>query len=152
MIKVYYWPRELRMVMEGHAKHGANESPVVCGIVSLLFETLQVTSNAMLQKKWIKGRYHLNEYGLAYLRIYNKRRWFKEARIAIGMAISGLMMLEEKYPDLVKVNVCTGIPFDDLTVMEEDCAGGVSFLKNFCYNMGKESPTDTKGQEETENE
>lgn len=152
MINVYYWPRELRMVMEGHAEHKGDWSPVVCGAASLLFETLQVTSNALLQKKWIKGRYHLNREGLGYLRIWNKRRWFKQARIAIGMCISGMMMLEEKYENLVRVNVCTGIPFDDEKVIEEDQSGAVLFLKKFCYDIRKESPADQKGQEEIENE
>ena len=129
MINVYYWPRELRIVMEGHAEHKGNYSPVICGAASLLFETLQVTTNAMLEKKWIKGRYHLNRDGLGYLRIWNKRRWFKQARIAIGMCVSGLMMMEDKYEDLVKVTVCTGIPFDDEKVILEDKEGSVNTLR-----------------------
>ena len=156
MINVYYWPREQRLVMHGHAEHRGNYSPVVCGAASALFNALCTTTNGFMKYKLLKGRYHLNSKGLAYCKIWPKRRYFKRTRVAIGMCVGGLMMLEDKHPHLVHVEVATGVPFDDTAVIQEDQEGGVTTLKKFCYDMNKNRPLDsakaeTNGQKGTKN-
>lgn len=151
MIHVYYWPRDQRLVMEGHAeKRGGGYSPVVCGAASALFYALATTTNGFLKYKLVKGRYYVDEKGLAYCKMWPKRRYFKRTRVAIGMCVGGLMMLEEQHPDLVHVTVATGTDFDDPKVLEENEGGGVSYLKKFCYDMLKDRPL--KGQKGTKNE
>ena len=150
MINVYYWPRDQRLVMVGHAEKRGSYSPVVCGAASTLFYTLCTTSNGFLKYRWLKGRYHLDEKGLAYCKMWPKRRYFKRTRVAIGMAVGGLMMLADKYPELVHVDVVTGIDFDDKTVLEESSQGGVSYLRKFCYDIRKGRPL--QGQKGGKNE
>lgn len=151
MIQVYYWPRELRLVMSGHAEHKGNWSPQVCAAASALFLSLCSTSNGFRKYGWCRGRYHLNEHGMGYIRIWAKRRYFKRLRVAVGMCVGGLLMLEEKHPHLVHVEVCTGIPFDDETAVREGAEGGVSYLKKFCYDMTKDRPLDGQKGEKDEN-
>ena len=150
MINVFYWPREQRLVMTGHAEHRGNYSPVVCGAASALFYALCTTTNGFMKYKLLKGRYHLDEKGIGYCKMWPKRRYFKRTRVAIGMCVGGLMMLEEKHPHLVHVDVATGIDFDDKKVLEEIQGGGVSYLKKFCYDMLKDRPL--QGQKGTKNE
>ena len=140
MINVFYWPREQRLVMTGHAERKGSYSPVVCGAASALFYALCTTSNGFLKYKWLKGRYHLDEKGLAYCKMWPKRRYFKRTRVAIGMCVGGLMMLEDKYPELVKVDVVTGVDFDDKQTLEDASQGGVTYLRKFCYDMLKDRP------------
>lgn len=150
MINVYYWPRDQRLVMTGHAEHKGNYSPVVCGAASALFYALCTTSNGFLKYKWLKGRYHLDEKGMAYCKMWPKKRYFKRTRVAIGMCVGGLMMLADKYPHLVRVDIVTGIDFDDRTVLEEAAQGGVTYLRKFCYDMIKGRPL--QGQKGNKNE
>ena len=66
------------------------------------------------------------------------------------------MMLEEKHPDLVHVEIINAwnhtnyVPFDDQKVLEENQAGGVSYLKKVCYDLTKDRPLD--GQKGEKNE
>lgn len=150
MIRVYYWPREQRLVMTGHAEHKGSWSPVVCGAASALFYALCTTSNGFLKYKLLKGRYHLDEKGLAYCKMWPKRRYFKRTRVAIGMCVGGLMMLEERNPELVHVEITTGQAFDDKQVLEEAAQGGVTYLRKFCYDMTKGRPLN--GQKGKQNE
>ena len=101
MINVFYWPRDQRLVMTGHAEHKGNYSPVVCGAASALFYALCTTSNGFLKYKWLKGRYHLDEKGMAYCKMWPKKRYFKRTRVAIGMCVGGLMMLADTVPPSV---------------------------------------------------
>ena len=116
MIQVYYWPREQRLVMEGHAAQKGLHSPVVCGSASTLFLALCTTTNGFLKYKFLKGRYYKDQKGIGYCKMWPKRRYFKRTRVAIGMCVAGLLMLADKYPDLVDVRVATGLPFDDAKV------------------------------------
>ena len=150
MINVFYWPREQRLVMTGHAEHRGNYSPVVCGAASALFYALCTTTNGFMKRKLLKGRYHLDHKGLAYCKMWPKRWYFKRTRVAIGMCVGGLMMLADKHPHLVHVDVVTGVPFDDEAVIKEDQQGGLKFLKKFCYDMTKDRPLD--GQKGKKNE
>lgn len=156
MINVYYWPRDQRLVMTGHAEHKGNYSPVVCGAASALFYALCTTSNGFLKYKWLKGRYHLDEKGMAYCKMWPKKRYFKRTRVAIGMCVGGLMMLADKYPHLVHVEVLNAWnhesigAFDDRTVLEEAAQGGVTYLRKFCYDMIKGRPL--QGQKGNKNE
>ena len=150
MINVFYWPREQRLVMTGHAEHRGNYSPVVCGAASALFYALCTATNGFMKYKLLKGRYHLDRKGLAYCKMWPKRRYFKRTRVAIGMCVGGLMMLADKHPHLVHVDVATGVPFDDEAVIKEDQQGGLKFLKKFCYDMTKDRPLD--GQKGKKNE
>lgn len=138
MINVFYWPREQRLVICGHAeKRASKDSPVVCGAASALFYALLTTTNGFLKYKMVKRRFHLDRSGVGYCRMWPKRRYFKRTRVAIGMCVGGLMMLEEQHPDLVHVEVATGIHFDDYAVLEEYANGGVSYLKKFVYDNTK---------------
>jgi len=156
MINVFYWPRDQRLVMTGHAEHKGNYSPVVCGAASALFYALCTTSNGFLKYKWLKGRYHLDEKGMAYCKMWPKKRYFKRTRVAIGMCVGGLMMLADKYPHLVRVEVLNAWNhesignFDDRTVLEEAAQGGVTYLRKFCYDMLKGRPL--QGQKGNKNE
>lgn len=142
MINVFYWPREQRLVMHGHAeKRGGGYSPVVCGAASALFYALCTTTEGFLKYRLLKGRYHLDEKGVGYCKMWPKRRYFKRTRVAIGMCVAGLMMLEEKYPDLVRVRVVTGTHFSDEIAIQENASGGVDYLKHFVYDTIKGSPT-----------
>lgn len=140
MIQVYYWPREQRLVMEGHAQQKGLHSPVVCGSASTLFLALCTTTNGFLKYKFLKGRYYKDQKGIGYCKMWPKRRYFKRTRVAIGMCVAGLLMLADKYPDLVNVRVATGIPFDDAKVLEEAEQGGVSYLRKFIYDSTKDRP------------
>lgn len=151
MINVFYWPREQRLVMRGHASNiRGGYSPVVCGAASALFYALCTTTDGFLKYKLVKGRYHLDESGIGYCKMWPKRRFFKRTRVAIGMCVAGLMMLEEKHPDLVHVTVATGVPFEDQTVLEEISAGGLSYLEKFVYDNTKDRPLN--GQKGEKNE
>ena len=140
MIQVFYWPREQRLVMKGHAERKGTPSPVVCGSASALFYALCTTSNGFLKYKMLKGRYYKDQKGIGYIKMWPKRRYFKRTRVAIGMCVAGLLMLADKYPQLVRVNVATGIPFDDAAVLEESEQGGVSYLNKFVYDNTKDRP------------
>ena len=141
MINVFYWPRDQRIVIQGHAhQRGANYSPVVCGAASALFYSLLSASNGFLKYKWVKGRFYLDKRGIGYCKLWPKRRYFKHTRVAIGTCVGGLLMLADKYPHLVKVTVATGIPFDDKDVLEEAQQGGVSYLQKFVYDNTRDRP------------
>lgn len=140
MINAFYWPRDQRLVMTGHAENKGSYHKDVCAAASALFYALCTTSNGFMKYKLLKGRYHLNEKGLAYCKMWPKKRYFKRTRVAIGMCVGGLMMLADKYPHLVHVEVATGVYFDDRTVLEESAQGGVTYLRKFCYDMLKDRP------------
>lgn len=152
MINVFYWPREQRLVMHGHASNiRGGYSPVVCGAASALFYALCTTTDGFLKYKLVKGRYHLDEKGIGYCKIWPKRRFFKRTRVAIGMCVAGVMMLEEKHPDLVHVEVMNAWNhtsngnFNDKKVLEEISAGGLSYLEKFVYDNTKDRPLITPG-------
>jgi len=142
MINVYYWPREQRLVMAGHAEKRGNWSPVVCGAASTLFYALCTTSNGFLKYGIIKGRYYKDLNGLGYFKMWPKRRYFKRTRVGIGTVVSGLLLLEDKHPHLIHVTVATGTPFDDERAITEAEQGGVSYLRKFLYDMTKDRPLD----------
>lgn len=150
MIRVYYWPRELRMVIKGHAVQGEKRYPLVCAAASALFYSLCSATDGFRKVRWCKGHYHLEEKGIGYARIWSRRRYFKRCRVAMGMCVGGLMMLANEYPEVVRVEVCTGIPFDDDLVLKEHQQGGVPYLQKFVYDMTKNRPL--KGQKEANHE
>jgi len=149
VIQVYYWPRELRMVMRGHAVRGEKRFPLICAGASALFVSLCNAMNGFRKARWCRGHHYINEDGLGYARLWGKRRYFKRLRVAMGMCVGGLMMMEREYPGIVHVEVCTGIPFDDQQVITEYEQGGVHTLRKFCYDMSKDRPL--KGQKGNEN-
>ena len=141
MIHVFYWPREQRLVMKGHAeKLGGGYSPVVCEAATTLFQALVSTSYGFLKHRLVSGRYHKEQKGVGYVKMWPKRRYFKRTRVAIGMCVAGLLILEDKYPELVHVYVATGIPFDDIQAIEEAEQGGVTYLNKFVYDNTKDRP------------
>ncbi len=145
MIQVFYWPREQRLVMKGHAeKRGGGYSPVVCEAATTLFQALVSTSYGFLKYRLVKGRYHKELKGIGYVKLWPKRRYFKRTRVGIGICVSGLLILADKYPDLVRVHVATGVPFDDAAAIEEAEQGGVSYLNKFVYDMTKDRPLSTE--------
>lgn len=146
MIQVFYWPREQRIIMEGHAEKKGLHSPVVCGSASALFLALCTTTNGFLKYRLVKGRYYKDQKGIGYCKMWTKRRYFKRTRVAIGTCVAGLMMLADKYPDLVRVDIATGIPFDDAQVLEEAERGGVSYLKKFVYDNTKDRPLRSRAE------
>lgn len=146
MIQVYYWPRDQRLVMEGHAEKRGLHSPVVCGAASALFWALCTTSNGFLKYHLVKGRYYKDHKGIGYVKLWPKRRYFKRTRVAIGTCVAGLMVLADKYPEQVRVDIATGLEFDDAQVLEEAESGGVSYLRKFMYDNAKDRPLrDTYG-------
>ena len=119
MIEVNYWPRELRLTVKGHAKDENMEgNPLVCSAASMLVFSLMNTMDGFNDRKWAKCVYFESD-GEAYMRMFKpKRLKFKALRVAMGMTLGGLAMLEKEYPDLVKVEVCTGKQFDDKAAIE----------------------------------
>ena len=152
MIRVYYWPRDLRLVIEGHAPKKWQDGPAVCAAASALYNSLCDTTNGFLKRGWCKRRFYLetDDGGLGYCRIWARRRYFKRCRVAMGMCFGGLWMLADKHPNLVHVEVCTGIPIDDFQVIKENAEGGVHFLKKFCYDMRKDRPYSTGRKAKTD--
>ena len=156
MINVFYWPRDQRLVMTGHAENKGSYHKDVCAAASALFYALCTTSNGFMKYKWLKGRYHLDEKGMAYCKMWPKKRYFKRTRVAIGMCVGGLMMLADKYPHLVRVEVLNAWNhksignFDDITVLEEASQGGITYLRKFCYDILKGRPL--QGQKGRTNE
>ena len=140
MIQVFYWPREQRLIISGHAEKKGNWSPVVCGAASALFYAACTSSNGFLKRGIVKGRYYKDLKGLGYLKMWPKRRFFKRTLASIGTAVAGLLMLEGKYKSLIHVEVCTGIEFDDEKAITEAEQGGVSYLQKFVYDMSKDRP------------
>lgn len=119
MIKVNYWPRELRLTMEGHAVTDENEQTedgiVVCSGASMLMFALMNALDGFKLAAWVKNvHYYENGNGFAYAKV-DKPKWhkFKAVRVAFGMAFGGLAMLAKHYPKLVSCEVCTGKPYDD---------------------------------------
>lgn len=147
MIRVYYWPREQRLIMHGHAEEKGLHNPVVCGAASALFYALCTTTNGFLKHHMLKWRYFIDQKGVGYCRMCPRRFYFKRTRVAIGTVVAGLMMLEEKYPHLIKVEIATGFPCDDFQVLEESTKGGVSYLRKICYDLSKGRPLDA-GQDQ----
>ena len=145
MIQVFYWPREQRLIMQGHAEEKGLHNPVVCGAASALFYALCTTSNGFLKYKLVKGRYYKDQKGVGYFKMWPKRRYFKRTRVAIGMCVAGLMLLEDKHPNLIHVEIATGFPCDDTAIIEEAQQGGVSCLRKILYDMTKDRPLD-KGE------
>ena len=121
MIQVNYWPKELRLTVEGHATNeNMQGNPAVCTGASVLVFSLMNTMDGFNDRKWCKSVYFDNGNGYAYMRMFKpKRTKFKALRVAIGMTYGGLGMLAKKYPDLIKVKVCSGIPFDDKACIEK---------------------------------
>lgn len=144
MIRVFYWPREQRLIISGHAEEKGLHNPVVCGAASALFYALCTTSNGFLKYKLVKGRYWKDNKGIGYFRMWPKRRYFKRTRVAIGTCVAGLMLLEDKHPHLIHVDVVTGTDCDDAKVLEEAQEGGVSYLKKILYDMVKDRPLDAE--------
>lgn len=149
MIRVYYWPREQRLLMQGHAEQKGLHNPVVCGSASALFYALCTTSNGFLKYRLIKGRYYKDQKGIGYCRMWPKRRYFKRTRVAIGTCVAGLMLLADKYPDMIQVDIATGIPFDDAQAMEEAEQGGVTYLRKFLYDIAKDRPLSPDAKADT---
>lgn len=144
MIHVFYWPREQRLVISGHADHKGEWSPVVCGAASALFYAACTSSNGFLKRGIVKGRYYKDQKGLGYLKMWPKRRFFKRTLASIGTAVAGLLMLQEKHRNLVSVQVCTGTEFDDEKAVTEAEQGGVSYIRKFVYDMTKDRPLTAK--------
>lgn len=143
MINVMYWPTNQRIVISGHAEHKGEYSPVVCGAASALFYALLTTTNGFLKYKWVKGRFHLDEKGIGYCKIWPKKWFFKRTRVAMGMCVGGMMMLEEKHPRLVHVEIMNHWNhqeenFDDEKVLEEYAEGKVSYLKKYMEDYEKQ--------------
>ncbi len=122
MIKVCYWPRELRLTVEGHAvdeSMGAtDENIAVCSGASMLVFALMNALDGFKLRKWVRaGKYFDNGSGFAYVRAF-KPKWhkFKAVRVAFGLVYGGLAMLESHYPNLVSCEVCTGKEFDDAAI------------------------------------
>lgn len=115
MIQVKYWPRELRLTVEGHATNENMEgNPDVCSAASILAYSLMNTLDGMNDRRWAKCVYFDNGDGLAYMRANKPKRFkFKAVRVAFGMTFGGFGLLQQCYPDLVRCEVCTGKPFDD---------------------------------------
>lgn len=149
MIRCYYWPRELRLVISGHAPVYSEKNKQQCAAASALLYSLISTVNGFRRKGWahLRGTYTLAESGLAVVRINARLSHFKACRVAIGMCFGGLMMLADKYPEAVKADVVTGVPFDDKALCDKGPDGGVSYLQKFLYDMRKGSLTEEqKGQ------
>lgn len=120
MINVKYWPRELRLTVEGHALEEKDSNPAICNSASMLVFALMNTLDGFKLRHWVKGvAYFDSGSGYAYMRAF-KPRWhkFKAVRVAFGLVFGGLAMLAQQYPDAVKVDVCTGEPFDDEAVIK----------------------------------
>jgi len=149
MIRVFYWPREQRLIMSGHAEEKGLHNPVVCGAASALFYALCTTTNGFLKYHLVKGRYYKDQKGIGYCVMWPKRRYFKRTRVAIGTCVAGLMLLEDKHPHLIHVDVCTGIPFEDETAIREAEEGGVSYLKKIVYDMTKDRPLSEENTAQT---
>lgn len=135
MIEVLYWPRELRMVVRGHAVNGGGRWPLVCAGASTVLYALESTTNGFRKVGWCKRHFHREESGIGYVRIWAKRRYFKRCRVAMGMAYGAMLMLEESFPEAIRCEVCTGMPFDDTAAM--DCDGGLTYLRKALYDAGK---------------
>ncbi len=135
MIEVLYWPRELRMVVRGHAVNGNSRWPLVCAGASTVLYALEGTTNGFRKAGWCKKHYHTEESGIGYVRIWAKRRYFKRCRVAMGMAFGAMLMLEETFPEAICCEVCTGIPFDDDAAM--DAEGGLLYLKKALYDVSR---------------
>ena len=152
MIRCYYWPRELRLVMSGHAPKNTEKNKQQCAAASALLYALIGAVHGFTRKGWANPfkTYTFADSGIAVVKIKAARLRFKTCRVAIGMVFGGLMMMADKYPQAVHTQVCTGIPFDDKKVLSGDAEGGVSYLQKFLYDIRKGSLT--KGQKGTENE
>lgn len=142
MIQVFYWPREQRLIMTGHAEEKGLHNPVVCGAASTLFEALCTTSNGFQRRKLVHGHYFFQEKGIGYFRMWPRRWHTKRTLASIGTVVAGMLLLEEKHPPLIHVNVATGIPCDDVQIAKEYAEGGVSYLKKFVYDNTKDRPLD----------
>lgn len=143
MIRCYYWPRELRLVMAGHAPVHSEKNKQQCAAASALLYSLISAVNGFRRKGWarIHGTYTLAESGIAAVRI-NARLWhFKACRVAIGMCFGGLMMLADKYPEAVSAEVVTGVDFNDKLARSPSKDGGVSYLQKWLYDIRKGSLT-----------
>lgn len=144
MIQAYYWPRELRLIIAGHAPKNSEKNKQQCAGASALLYALCGAVNGFRRKGWarLRGTYTLHDSGIAAVRI-NARRWrFKTCRVAIGMCYGGLLMMMQKWPEAVKCQVMTGVSFDDKRLMAKGEEGGVTYLKKFLYDVRKGSPTD----------
>lgn len=120
MIKVRYWPQELRLTVEGHAlESDMQENPLICSAASMLVFSLMNTMDGINSRRWAKCAYMDNGNGFAYMRAF-KPKWhkFKAVRVAVGMTFGGLAMLAHQHPEAVQVEVCTGQPFDDEEVIK----------------------------------
>lgn len=125
MIKVCYWPRELRLTLEGHAvsenEETTEENVAVCAGASMLVFALMNALDGFKLRKWVKkGLYYDSGSGFAYVRAF-KPKWhkFKAVRVAFGMVFGGLVMMQNEYPDLVSCEVCTGKEFDDARIPQK---------------------------------
>ena len=153
MIRCYYWPRELRLVMAGHAPKYSDKNKQQCAAASALLYSLIGAVKGFKRKGWANpfSTYVYADTGLAAVRIKAARWRFKTCRVAIGMTFGGLMMLADKYPDAVHCEVCTGIEFDDNKLFEKTPVGGVSYLQKWLYDMRKGSLTnEQKGENNAE--
>jgi len=153
MIHAFYWPRELRLVMVGHADSAHAKYPLICAGASALFYALCTTTDGFQRARWCKSHYHLEEKGIGFCRVWPKKRYFKRLRVAMGMCVAGLLMMAEQYENVVKVHVMSDEHFPDDAVIEESAHGGVSLLQKFVYDntksrplQGQESPTLRAGE------
>lgn len=146
MIRCYYWPKELRLVMAGHAPKNSEKNKQQCAAASALLYSLIGAVRGFTRKGWANPfkTYVFTDNGLAVVKI--KASWlrFKTCRVAIGMVFGGLMMMEDKYPEAVRARVCTGIAFDDKKLLSGDAEGGLSYLQKFLYDMRKGSRTNAQ--------
>lgn len=114
MITVYYWPREFRMTVEGHASaRQMDKNPLVCAAASILLYGLENCIDGFKWAKWVKDGYYHEKSGRGYVKCTPKWHKRKLVRVAYGFAYGAMGMLQKHYPEALKCEVMTGVVFDD---------------------------------------
>lgn len=141
MIKAFYWPREQRLLVAGH-EITKGEDALVCAAVSAAMINLANTCDGFEHAHWVKKpcRVGVTE-GMAYVRIYPKRKFYKHTRVAIGM-VAGLLMQLAEETGKVEFEVATGAEFNDPIAEADFINGSLSYEKDFVYADSVESLTD----------
>lgn len=103
MIRVTYWPEDLRILVEGHAGYAPVGEDLVCSAASILVHTLSVT----LRRLELCGRVELKTRilpGDSEIRCEVLDPADSEPEMAFRFAETGFAILAENLPEFIFLN------------------------------------------------
>lgn len=104
MIKVLVKPKRYSVTMTGHADYGEPGSDIVCAAASMLFYTLAETVTSY-PKESFKKKPFTDTGKKNVIACTPKSEYRANFDVIYQTILNGLLLLEQNYPDNVKVTV-----------------------------------------------